>query len=160
MKSLKISDYVLWGLFGLSAIVILLFLFVGYDTPYEEAPKFVAPKMLDLLLVWMYILIAVTAILTIWSAIKGLGATGGQQAKGLAGKTGLIGFGLLIVSAVIGLLVGAADKDTLLINGKAFAAAEHKTDYLLTDMSMISIIIMMLATIIALVVSMVIQPKK
>ena len=29
MKSLKISDYVLWGLFGLSAIVLLLFLFVG-----------------------------------------------------------------------------------------------------------------------------------
>ena len=160
MKSLKISDYVLWGLFGLSAIVLLLFLFVGYNTQYEDAPKFVAPKMLDLLLVWMYILIAVTAILTIWSAIKGLGANGGQQAKGLAGKTGLIGFGLLIASVVIGLLVGAADKDTLLINGHAFAAAEHKTDYLLTDMSMISILIMMLATIIALVVSMVIQPKK
>ena len=160
MKSLKISDYVLWGLFGLSAIVLLLFMFVGYDTPYEEAPKFVAPKMLDLLLVWMYILIAVTAVLTIWSAIKGMGAAGGPQAKGLAGKTGFIAFGLLIVSVIIGALVGAADKDTLLINGHAFAAAEHKTDYLLTDISMISILIMMVATIIALVVSMVIQPKK
>jgi len=160
MKSLKISDYVLWGLFGLSAIVLLLFLFVGYDTPYEEAPKFVAPKMLDVLLWWMYILIAATAVLTIWSAIKGMGAAGGPQAKGLAGKTGYIAFGLLIVSVIIGALVGAADKDTLLINGHAFSAAEHKTDYLLTDISMISITIMMLATIIALIVSMVIQPKK
>ena len=160
MKSLKISDYVLWGLFGLSAIVLLLFLFVGYDTPYEEAPKFVAPKMLDVLLWCMYILIAATAVLTIWSAIKGMGAAGGPQAKGLAGKTGYIAFGLLIVSVIIGALVGAADKDTLLINGHAFSAAEHKTDYLLTDISMISITIMMLATIIALIVSMVIQPKK
>lgn len=160
MKSLKISDYVLWGLFGLSAIVLALFLFVGYNTPYEEAPKFVAPKMLDVLLWWMYILIAATAILTIWSAIKGMGAAGGPQSKGLAGKTGLIAFGLLIASVIIGAIVGAADKDTLLINGHAFAAAEHKTDYLLTDISLISILIMMVATIIALVVSMVIQPKK
>lgn len=160
MKSLKISDYVLWGLFGLSAIVILLFLLVGYNTQYEEKPKFVAPQMLDLLLIWMYVLVAVTAVLTIWSAIKGIGASSGQQAKGLAGKTGLIGFGLLVVSVIIGAVVGAADNDTLLINGKAFAAAENKTDYLLTDISMISIIIMMVATIIALIVSMAIQPKK
>ncbi len=160
MKSLKISDYVLWGLFGLSAIVILLFLFVGYNNQYEENPKFVDPQMLDLLLIWMYVLVAVTAVLTIWSAIKGIGAASGQQAKGLAGKTGLIGFGLLVVSVIIGAVVGAADNDTLLINGKAFAAAENKTDYLLTDISMISIIIMMVATIIALIVSMAIQPKK
>ena len=160
MKSLKISDYVLWGLFGLSAIVILLFLLVGYNTQYEENPKFVAPQMLDLLLIWMYVLVAVTAVLTIWSAIKGIGASSGQQAKGLAGKTGLIGFGVLVVSVIIGAVVGAADNDTLIINGKAFAAAENKTDYLLTDISMISIIIMMVATIIALIVSMAIQPKK
>ena len=67
---------------------------------------------------------------------------------------------LLVVSVIIGAVIGAADNDTLLINGKAFAAAENKTDYLLTDISMISIIIMMVATIIALIVSMAIQPKK
>lgn len=160
MKSLKISDYVLWGLFGVSAIVLLLFLFVGYDTPYEENPKFVAPQMLDALLCWMYALVAATAVVTIWSAVKGMGVAKGSDAKGLAGKTGFIAFGLLAASVVIGALVGVADDDTLIINGKAFAAVENRTDYLLTDISMISIVIMMLVTIAALIVSMVIQPKK
>ncbi|MDE7118241.1 MAG: hypothetical protein K2O61_06340, partial [Bacteroidaceae bacterium] len=46
----KISKITLWALIGVSILVMALFLLVGYDTPYEENPKFVNPQLTDLLI--------------------------------------------------------------------------------------------------------------
>jgi len=157
---MKLSSVVFTIVAVISIVVLLLFALVGYNTPYEEDPKFVAPKMTDLLLVWMYILTAVTAVLAIISAI--MQATKGaktEKAKGLIGKTGLISAAVLIISLVAGFIAGAADKDTLLINGKAFAAAENKTDFMITDVSLVSIIIMLVFCVLVLIWSMLTQRK-
>ena len=67
----KIAKIVLWSLIGISIVVMALFLLVGYDTPYEEDPKQVNPQMTDLLLIWTYILIFATIIITIGAVIYG-----------------------------------------------------------------------------------------
>ena len=61
----KISKIVLWSLIGISLVVMALFLLVGYNTPYEENIKQVNPQMTDLLLIWTYILIFATIIITV-----------------------------------------------------------------------------------------------
>ncbi|MGM9690379.1 MAG: hypothetical protein ACI3ZJ_06060, partial [Bacteroidaceae bacterium] len=67
----KISKIVLWSLIGISLVVMALFLLVGYNTPYEENIKQVNPQMTDLLLIWTYILIFATIIITVGAVIYG-----------------------------------------------------------------------------------------
>lgn len=156
----KISKITLWVLIGISLVVMALFLLVGYDTPYEENPKQVAPQLTDLLIVWTYILIAATALAAIGAVIYGF-VSGGNKSKnedvGLASKAGLIAWGTFIVSVVVGIVVGIAAKDeVLLINGKDW---NNPTDIILTDTSMIAILILTIVTVIATVFSMVTNKK-
>lgn len=156
----KTSKITLWVLIGISVVVMALFLLVGYDTPYEENPKFNNPQMTDLLIVWTYILIAVTALATIGAVIFGF-VSGGNKSKnediGLASKAGVIAWGTFIVAVVIGIVVGIAGKDeVLLINGKDW---NNPTDIILTDTSMISILILTVVTVIVTVFSMVTNKK-
>ena len=157
----KISKITLWVLIGISLVVLALFLLVGYNTPYEENPtKMVDPQMTDLLIIWTYILIIATAVAAIGAVIYGF-VSGGNKSKnedvGLASKAGLIAWGTFIVSVVIGLIVGFANKDELLIyntNDKATPSG-----IIMTDTSMISILILTIVTIIATVFSMVTNKK-
>lgn len=156
----KISKIVLWSLIGISLVVMALFAFVGYDTPYEEDPKQVDPVMTDLLLVWTYILIFATIIITIGAVIYGY-VNGSNKSKhedvGMASKAGLIGWGTLIVGVVIGLIVGIASKDeVLLINGKDW---NDPTDIILTDTSMIAILVLTIVTVIVTAYSMITSKK-
>ena len=156
----KISKITLWALIGVSIVVMALFLLIGYDTPYEENPKFNDPQLTDLLIVWTYILIIATAVATIGAVIYGF-VSGGNKSKnedvGMASKAGLMAWGTFIVSVVIGIVVGIAGKDeVLLINGKDW---NDPTDIILTDTSMISILILTIVTIAATVFSMVTNKK-
>ena len=148
----KISKIVLWSLIGVSLVVMALFLLVGYDTPYEEDPKQVNPQMTDLLLIWTYILIFATIIITIGAVIYGY-VNGSNKSKhedtGMASKAGLIGWGTLIV--------GFANKDeVMLINGKDWNVP---SDIILTDTSIIAIVVLLIVTIIATVYSMITSKK-
>ena len=156
----KISKIVLWVLIGISLVVMALFLLIGYDTPYEENPNFNDPKLTDLLLVWTYILIAATAVATIAAVIYGF-VNGSNKSKheekGMAGKAGVIAWGTFVVSIIIGLIVGIANKnEVLLINGKDW---NDPTDIVLTDTSMVSILILTIVTVAATVFSMVTNKK-
>ena len=156
----KISKIVLWSLIGVSLVVMALFLLVGYDTPYEENPKQVDPVMTDLLLIWTYILIFATIIITIGAVIYGF-VNGANKSKhedvGMASKAGLIGWGTLVVGVVIGLIVGIASKDeVLLINGKDW---NDPTDIILTDTSMIAILVLTIVTVIVTAYSMITSKK-
>ena len=156
----KISKITLWVLIGISLVVMALFLLIGYDTPYEENPNFNAPELTDLLICWTYILIAATTIATIGAVIYGF-VNGSNKSKheekGLAGKAGLIAWGTLVASVVVGIIVGIAGKDeVLLINGKDW---NDPTDIILTDMSMIAILVLTVVTVIATVFSMATNKK-
>ena len=156
----KISKITLWVLIGISLVVMALFLLVGYNTPYEENPKQVDPVMTDLLLVWTYILIFATIIITIGAVIYGF-VNGANKSKhedvGMASKAGLIGWGTLVVGVVIGLIVGIASKDeVLLINGKDW---NDPTDIILTDTSMIAILVLTIVTVIVTAYSMITSKK-
>jgi hypothetical protein len=156
----KFSKITLWALIGVSILVMALFLLVGYDTPYEENPKFVDPQLTDLLIIWTYALIALTAIATIGAVIYGF-VSGGNKSKnedvGMASKAGLIAWGTLVASVVMGISVGIANtSEVLLINGKDW---NEPSDIILTDMSMIAILVLTIVTVIATVFSMVTNKK-
>ena len=156
----KISKIALWVLIGISLAVLALFLLVGYGNPYEENPKFNDPQLTDLLLCWTYFLIAATAVAAVGAVIYGFVSGGNKskhEEKGLLSKTGLIAWGTLIVSLIIGIIVGVASQsEVLLINGKDW---NDPTDIIMTDTSMISILILTIVTIIATVFSMATNKK-
>lgn len=156
----KISKITLWVLIGISLVVLALFLLVGYDTPYEENPKQVAPQLTDLLIIWTYILIAVTAVAAVGAVIYGF-VSGGNKSKheevGPASKAGLIAWGTFLVSVIIGVVMGISNQsEVLLINGERW---NDPTDIILTDTSMISILILTVVTILATAFSMVTNKK-
>lgn len=156
----KISKITLWVLIGISLVVMALFLLVGYDTPYEENPKQVAPQLTDLLIIWTYILIAVTAVAAVGAVIYGF-VSGGNKSKheevGPASKAGLIAWGTFLVSVIIGVVMGISNQsEVLLINGERW---NDPTDIILTDTSMISILILTVVTILATAFSMVTNKK-
>ncbi|MBQ9363856.1 MAG: hypothetical protein IJT97_10645 [Bacteroidaceae bacterium] len=155
----KLSKWILWGLMGITIVSFVLFLLVGYDTPYEENPKQNAPILTDLILGLCFAFTFIAAALTIWSAFLQF-TKGGSTSKdeGMAGKTGLIATCALVASLVIGAVVGFSNSgERLLINGKDW---NNPTDIIMTDMSIISIAILMVLTIVAVVYSMAVRTKK
>lgn len=156
----KIAKITLWVLIGISIVVLALFLLVGYDTPYEENPKFNDPTLTDLLIIWTYILIIATAVVTIGAVIYGF-ISGGNKSKhediGLASKAGVIAWGTFVVSLIIGGVIGISNKDDVLV----YNTNDHATptDIILTDTSMIAILILTIVTIAATIFSMVTNKK-
>ena len=159
MNTEKLSGWILKGLMAIIIIIFVLFMFVGFDTPWEENPKQNNPLFTDAVLWLSIIFTVVAAILTVWSVIMQF-MTGNTTSKdtGIAGKTGLIAGVAFVASIVIGLIVGFANSgEELLINGKM---QNNPSDIILTDTSMISIGILTVISIIAVVYSMVAKTKK
>jgi hypothetical protein len=151
----KISKYTLWAGMGISILILVLFFLIQYDRPFEENPKFTDPLLTDALLIWTYFLTAVAVIVTVWSLIHGATTkgTGTMKETGLIARTGSIAWGICIASLILGAIIGFACKDdTMLINGKDW---NNPFDIILTDMSLISIIVLLICTIIATAFSMI-----
>ena len=151
----KISKYTLWAGMGISIVILLLFFVVGYDRPFEENPKFTDPMLTDALLIWTYFLVFAAIVVTIWSLIHGATTkgTGTMKETGLIAKSGTIAWGICICSLVLGLILGFISKDeNMLINGKDW---NNPFDIIITDMSMVSILILLIVTICATIYSMV-----
>lgn len=155
----KISSWLLKGLMAVIIIVFVLFFLVGYDTPYEENPNMVSPKLLDVVLVLCIALVIAAVIATVWSAVlKVTQGSSKEREKGLIGRTGLISGVAFIGSIVIGLIVGIVQKDQhLLINGKDW---HEPVESIITDTSLVSIVILLVITLAALIYSMVTKVKK
>ena len=151
----KISKYTLWAGMGISIVILLLFFVIGYDRPFEENPKFTDPLLTDALLIWTYFLTFAAVVVTIWSLIHGATTkgTGTMKETGLVAKAGTIAWGICIISLVLGLILGFISKDEqMLINGKDW---NDPFDIIMTDMSLVSIIILLVVTVIATIYSMV-----
>ena len=156
MKELNISRWVLIALFAVSIVILGMFFFIGFDTPWEDNPKMNNPQFIDLLLWFNYLMIAATLIITIVSAIMQIvqGSSIANE-KGIAGHTNTIAWGVLIISIVAGFIIGNGDTEELFANGKSWNPAdpENATDNILAGVSMISIIILALGTFIATLIS-------
>ena len=159
MNTEKISKILLWTMMGVTIIVFVLFLLVGFDTPFEDNPKYNNPKLTDAVLILCYALTITAIVATIWSAIKQItvGGNSTSKDKGIAGRTGLISFVLLVVSLIIGVIVGIANKgETMLINGKDW---NNPTDIIITDTVMVTIVILGVVSILAVIYSMIATKK-
>ena len=153
----KTSKIILWVLTGISLVILALFVLIGYDNiDPEEDTLWRRIDTIDAVLLWTYFLIAVAIIATIgaviYSFINGSGKSLHAE-KGLASKANLIAWGTFIVSVAIGLIIGFQGKDeVLLINGKDW---NNATDIILTDTSMMAILILTIVTVLVTVYSMI-----
>lgn len=155
----KIASWLLRGLMGVSILVFLLFFLIGYNTPYEENPNMNNPLLTDAVIILCILFTVIAVAATIWSAVqKGMQGSSSNRESGLIGRTGLVSGGLLVASIVIGVIVGVINQgETLLINGESW---NNPFDIIITDASIISIIILLVVTVAALIYSMVARVKK
>ena len=113
MKTQLISKYVMLGVIAVSAIVFLLFFFVGWDDEYVG--DFVAPMFTSLLLFLMYGCVLLPAGLTVWSVVKTAQSNKGVDSASYTGVPGgkIIMFTCLItiVSLAIGGVLGIGEED-------------------------------------------------
>ena len=74
MKASKIASIVYYVLLALSAVVFVLFFCVGFGNQ-ESLPSgfYKSPQFTDLLMWWMYILVAVCAVCTVAGAVTAKG---------------------------------------------------------------------------------------
>lgn len=142
----KVSKYTLTTLMVVSIAIFILFFAVGYDTPWEENPKMNNPQFTDVLCIWTYFLVAVAAVSMFGSFIMYI------KEHGLD-KSIMYVWGLPILSIGIGVAIGLSNQnEVLLINGERF---QNPTDIILTDASMISIIVLSIIAIAVTIWSMV-----
>lgn len=91
----KISQYVFLGLMVITAVILGMFLFVGYDNYETIAGKsLVSPKYTDLLLYWMYALVAAGVLCIVLFVIEQFFAKLKSNPK--AAMNGVIGIALVV----------------------------------------------------------------
>ena len=113
MKLEKISNNALYAVCGIAVLCFLLFFCVGYGNT-DEAGR-TAPLLTDLLLGLQYVLGVVTFCLMIWSVVKGVQNTAGNDEMATTGIPGskIVMFtgAVTIVSLLIGALLGIGEED-------------------------------------------------
>lgn len=121
LKTEQISNRVLYLLLGVSAVVFCLFYLVGYDVPYIFEPEYNAPVFTDVLLIFMYLLLAVSLFVALFAVVRGYKTRSAESVvNGI--RVGRIAWGtvaLLVVSLVVTFLCGSSAPVS--VNGKAFA---------------------------------------
>lgn len=71
MTAEQVSTRVLYVLVALIAVVFGAFFLIGYDVPYEDNPEFNAPRLTDVVLVFIYLLMAVAVVLASCAVVSG-----------------------------------------------------------------------------------------
>ena len=124
----KISQYVFLGLMIASAVIFGMFLFVGYDNYETIAGKsLVAPQYTDLLLYWMYALVAAGVLCVVLFVIEQFFAQLKSNPK--AAMNGVIG--IVLVVALFGVAYAlASDAPIRMADNSLF---EEKSMLILSD---------------------------
>lgn len=112
MKIEKISKMALYICVGIILVCFGAFLTIGYDNPMGDYNE---PLLTDVIMWLMYLLIAATAILTVWSVVRSIQSNKGNDSGATTGVPGgkITAFTvvLLIVSLVVGVLLGLGETD-------------------------------------------------
>lgn len=136
MKIEKISKMVLFTCIGVIIVCFALFLTIGYDNPVGD---YNSPMLTDVIMWLMYVLACVTALLTIWSVIRGVQSSKGVDSAATTGVPGgkitMATILLLVASLVGGFVFGLGEPD--------FTAA----DGTVTPGSMVTVVDMFCVTI-------------
>lgn len=142
----KVSSYTLLISALVSLVVFALFFMGGSEMVFKGSTEYKVYAFTDLLLYWSYLLFGVTCIATFFFAIQKL-MRGGSSDKA-AQTSGYIAFGVLIVSLILGYVMG----DATPIDGLNQDAQRFNTEGWLkaTDMWLYSTYILFAAAIIAL----------
>ena len=140
------------GLVAVSAVVFIAFWFVGYDMPYEEDADFNAPLLTDILLGYIYLLLAIAMGVTVYSIVHGIRTSGRQGFTENGVPAGRITFVTWVATAVLLILTFALGAtDPIKVNGKDFCESIWLR---LSDMFIISSGVMILIAIAAMVFGM------
>ena len=98
-KIRKISSWTLWGIMLISAVILALFFLGGLDEPYGK-DAFKNPTYTGELLIWAYILLAVTVLSMLMFGITQFISKFITNTKaGLASLAVFVSFGILLVIA-------------------------------------------------------------
>jgi len=157
-KEQKISDLVLYILMGLGALVLVIFLSWGYDTPYEENPDFNAPLFSDGLIIIQMAYIVICAIAMVAGAVHSLTLGGkksdAEEREEVAAKvSNPIAWGLCVVSLVAGVAYGFMNQnEEMIINNQAWS---DPTLSIISDTCCVSIGILAIGTVVSAIYSMV-----
>ena len=112
MKIEKISKMALYICVGIILVCFGAFLTIGYDNPMGDYNE---PLLTDVIMWLMYLLIAATAILTVWSVVRSVQSNKGNNSGASTGVPGgkITAFtvALLVVSLVVGVLLGLGETD-------------------------------------------------
>ena len=144
MKIEKISSRVLLCCILLIVVCFAAFLLIGYDNMVGENNE---PMLTDVIMCLMYVLIAATAALTVWSAIRGIQNNKGNDPTV---KITLFTAGLTIVSVIIGWICGIGETDFTASDGTVTTAGWVTV----VDVFMVSMGVLLVAAAIAVAVSM------
>ena len=135
----------------LIVVCFAAFLTIGYDNPVGDNNE---PMLTDVIMWLMYVLIAATAALTVWSAVRGIQNNKGNDPAATTGVPGgkitLCTVGLLIVSLVIGWITGLGEEAFTASDGTVTSAGWVTV----VDVFMVSMGVLLIAAAAAVVVSM------
>jgi hypothetical protein len=150
-KKYMTSYYVLYACFAIIILTFAVFFGYGYDNMEGD---YNAPVCTEGLMWLMYGMFAVTAILAVWSVVRGAKismATKGGDISGVpGGKVTAASMALLAISLIVGLVPNLNETEFVAADGTVTTAAMVTV----TDMFMVSIYIMLLLTTLAVVFNM------
>ncbi|MCR4921687.1 MAG: hypothetical protein K5945_08290 [Bacteroidaceae bacterium] len=151
MKIEKISSRVLMCCVILIVVCFAAFLLIGYNNPVGDNNE---PLLTDVIMWLMYLLILVTAGLTVWSAVRGIQNSKGNDPAATTGVPGgkitLFTAGLTIASLVLGWIMGIGEKEFTASDGTVTSAGWVTV----VDVFMVSMGVLLVAAAIAVAVSM------
>lgn len=152
VKKIKASTWALGILFVLSAVVLILFFGVGYgDTMPIGGKNLTAPRFTDLLLIWIYVMVAICAgcvlVFGIANGIRNMKTkTAGSKKTGFAGIVFLLTLVVVVVSYFMASTTPVRLGDDSLV--------ETIWELKITDVCLYSIYTLVLASILCSVLSM------
>ena len=143
----KISTWTFYALMAISAVVLVLFFFIGFDNVTTiSGNTYTDPENLDVLMYWMYTLVAACVIFVAAFVIIQFFATLKSEPK--AALKSLLS--IVLLAALFGGAYAASDDSTMIINGSAF---DDKGKIILTDVCIYVQYVLVLVTVICTIVS-------
>jgi len=151
MKIEKISSRVLLCCVILILVCFGAFFCIGYDNPVGENNE---PILTDVIMWLMYLLVIATAALTVWSLVRGIQNSKGNDSAATTGVPGgkitMCTVCLTIVSLVAGWILGIGENDFTASDGTVTTGGWVTV----VDIFMVSMAVLLIAAAIAVCVSM------
>ena len=149
MKSSKIASIVYYILIALSAVVLVLFFCVGFSN-MESLPSgyYQSPANTDLLMYWMYALMAICAVCTLVGAVTAKGGKVDSNMPGWGKAVAQVGLWLFVPALVVSWFIGST-KPVLTGTGIYDNAMWLQA----TDAMMYTIYALLIAMVVGLIIS-------